>query len=111
MDTCALVAFLTAFLYLGTAEIIQQLGLFDTNENTKIYKAEILKRITSHSLASCTQNCLSNSLCTSFNYDTLSKSNRFCELYKDDGNAGLVDERGWVCGHLLKRQKLVKSKF
>ena len=111
MNICVLVPFLTAFRYLGTAEIIQQLGLFDTNENTKIYKAEILKRLTSHSVVSCTQNCLSNSLCTSFNYDTLSKSKRFCELYKDDGKARLVDEHGWVCGHLIKRQKLVKSKF
>ena len=105
MNIYALVAFLTAFLYLGTAEIIQQfrVGLFDTNENTKIYKAEIFKRITGHSLVSCTQNCLSNSLCTSFNYDTLSKRKRLCELYKDDGKARFVEERGWVCGHLLKR--------
>lgn len=111
MNTCALVAFLTAFLCLGTAEIIQQLGLFDINENKKIYTAEILKRLTSHSLVSCTQNCLTNSLCTSFNYDTLSKSKRFCELYKDDEKSRLVDERGWMCGHLLKRQKFVESKF
>ena len=102
MNIYALVAFLTAFLYLGTAEIIQQFGLFDTNENSKIYKAEILKHITSHSLVSCTQNCLSNSLCT-FNYDTLSKRKRLSELYKDDGKSRLVEERGWVCGHLLKR--------
>ncbi|XP_068680267.1 keratin, type I cytoskeletal 10-like [Montipora foliosa] len=96
------------FLCLGSAQIIQQSGLFSTKENTKIHEGDMIKLQETQSFVACTHSCLSDPLCTSFNYDTLSRNTGFCELYKDSGMARLIDERGWVCGHLLEKQKTVK---
>ncbi|KAL9980468.1 hypothetical protein ACROYT_G009067 [Oculina patagonica] len=67
----------------------------------------MIKRQTTRSLVSCTQECLSEPLCASFNYDGTARQG-VCELYKEGHEMKLTHEPGWLCGHLLDRKKIVK---
>ena len=104
-------ALLAVFLYLGKAEIIQRSALFNTKENARVDAGNIIKRQRTRSLVSCTQECLSEPLCASFNYDSSSEKRRFCELYTDGEEATLTQEPGWLCGYLLDKRESVKRKF
>ena len=104
-------AVLAVFLYVGSAEIVQRSALFNTKENVKVFAGDMIKRHRSQSFVSCTQMCLSEPLCASFNYDSSPKSRGFCELYKDGEGVELINEVGWVCGHLLNKQQFVKRKY
>ena len=101
---------LLVLLHTGTSEFVQRSALFDTKENLKVEVGAMIKRQTSRSLVSCTQDCLSEPMCTSFNYDGRA-SQGVCELYKEGDEMQLIQEPGWLCGHLLgERKKIVKRK-
>ena len=102
-------AVLIVFLHTGSSEFIQRSALFDTKENLKVDGGVMIKRQTTRSLVSCTQECLSEPLCTSFNYDGKA-SQGVCELYKEGNYMQRTQEPGWLCGHLLERKKIVKRK-
>ncbi|KAJ7391168.1 odorant binding [Desmophyllum pertusum] len=69
----------------------------------------MIKRQTTRSVVSCTQECLSEPLCSSFNFHSSSASQGVCELYKDGDEMKLTHKPGWFCGHILgERQKKVK---
>ena len=110
MSLFAFQAILVIFLHPGSGEIVQRSALFDTKENLKVDVGNMIKRQTTRSLVSCTQECLSEPLCASFNYDGKT-SQGVCELYKGGNELKLTHEPGWLCGHLLERKKIVKGKF
>lgn len=109
MSTFVSGAILIVLLHTGSSEFIQRSALFDTKENLKVDIGAMIKRKTTRSLASCTQECLSEPLCTSFNYDGKA-SQGVCELYGEGNEMKLTQEPGWLCGHLLERKKIVKRK-
>lgn len=109
MSTFVSGAILIVLLHTGSSEFIQRSALFDTKENLKVDIGAMTKRQTTRSLASCTQECLSEPLCTSFNYDGKA-SQGVCELYGEGIEMQLTQEPGWLCGHLLERKKIVKRK-
>ena len=100
---------LVIFLRTGCSVIIQRSAFFNTKENLKVDVGNMIKRQTTRSLVSCTQECLSEPLCASFNYDGTARQG-VCELYKDGGEMKLTHEPGWLCGQLLERKKIVKRK-
>ena len=102
-------AVLIILLPTGSSQFIQRSALFDTRENLKVNVGVMIKRQTTRSLISCTQECLSEPLCKSFNYDGKT-SQGVCELYEDGNDMQLTQEPGWLCGHLLERKKIVKRK-
>lgn len=103
-------AILVVILHPGSTEIVQRSALFNTQENLKVDVGDMIKRQTTRSLVSCTQECLSEPLCSSFNYDSTA-SQGVCELYKEGNEMKLTHEPGWLCGHLLERKKIVKRKL
>lgn len=102
-------AIVVVLLHPGCSEVVQRSALFDTKENLKVDAGAMIKRQTTRSLVSCTQECLSEPLCTSFNYDGKA-SQGVCELYGEGNEMKLTHEPGWLCGHLLQRKKVVKRK-
>ena len=102
-------AILIVFLHTGSSEFIQRSALFDTKEDIKVDVGVMIKRQRTRGLASCTQECLSEPLCASFNYDGKA-SQGVCELYEAGNEMQLTKEPGWLCGHLLERKKIVKRK-
>ena len=111
MYACVFQTILVLIFCLGSAEIVQRSAFFETKQNAKVYTGRLIKRQKTHSSVSCTQKCLSEPLCASFNYDSSSKSQGFCELFKDGGEVKLIEEPGWICGHILKKQQIVKRKL
>ena len=103
-------AVLIIFLPTRSSESIQRSALFDTRENLKVNVGVMIKRQTTRSLISCTQECLSEPRCKIFNYDGKS-SQGVCELYEDGNDMQPTQEPGWLCGHLLERKKIVKRKW
>ena len=110
MSIFAFGAILVVFLHTGSSEIVHRSALFYTEENLKVDGCALIKRRTTRSLASCTQECLSEPLCASFNYDGKA-SQGVCELYEEGNDMHLTQEHGWLCGHLLERKKIVKRKL
>ena len=110
MYACVFHTVLSLVLCLG-AEIVQRSALFETKQNAKVYAGRLIKRQRTHSSVSCTQKCLSEPLCASFNYDSSSNGQGLCELFKDDGEVKLIKEPGWMCGHILDKQQAVKRKL
>ena len=113
MQNYVFVAFLAVFVRRGRGEIVQRWALVNTMENARVDNGDLIKRQRTQSLMSCTQQCLSEPLCASFNYDLSSAradSRRFCELYKDGEGVQLIREPGWLCGHLHDERKIVKRK-
>ena len=102
---------LVMLFHLVNAEIVQRSGIFETKENTKVYTGDMIKRHRIPNYFSCTQRCLSEPLCATFNYYSSAKSNGFCELYKDGGRMELANEPGWTSGYLLHKQQIVKRKL
>ena len=106
-------AILVVFLHTGSSEVVERSALFYTKENLKVDVGTLIKRRTTRSLASCTQECLSEPWCASFNYDGKA-SQGVCELYEEGDDMQLTQEQGWLCGHLLERtsfeEKIVKRK-
>ena len=102
-------AILIVFLHTGSSEVIQRSALFDTMEDLKVDGGVMIKRERTRSLASCTQECLSEPLCASFNYDGKA-SQGVCELFEAGNEIQLIQEPGWLYGHLLERKKIVKRK-
>ena len=110
MSLFAFGAVLVVFLHSGSSEVVQRSALFYTKENLKVGVGAMIKRQTTRSLASCTQACLSEPLCTSFNYDGKA-SQGVCELYEEGNDMQLTQEPGWLCGQILERKKIVKRKL
>lgn len=111
MYVCWLQTTLVMLLHMVNTEIVQRSGLFETKENTKVYTGDMIKRQRTPNYLSCTQRCLSEPLCASFNYHSSAKSNSFCEIYKDGGRMELANEPGWTSGYLLHKKEIVKRKL
>ena len=94
-------AILIVFLHTGSSEVVQRSALFDTKENVKREVGAMIKRQTTRSLTSCTQECLSEPLCASFNYN----GKGVCELYEEGNEMQLSQEPGWLYGHLLEQKR------
>ena len=86
-------AILIVFLHTGSSEFIQRSALFEIKEDLKVDVGTIIKRQTARSLTSCTQECLSEPLCASFNYDGKA-SQGVCELYEAGNEMQLTQEPG-----------------
>lgn len=91
--------------------IYRRAALFNTLENFRVINGDLIKRQRSQSLGTCTQQCLSELSCASFNFCSSSESRGFCELYKDGGDVTLSAKPGWLCGKLLDKRQFVKRKF
>lgn len=91
--------------------IHRRAALFNTLENFRVIDGDLIKRQRSQSLGTCTQQCLSEPSCASFNFGSSSDSRGFCELYKDGGDVTLSAKPGWLSGKLLDKRQFVKRKF
>jgi len=109
MSSLVFRAILVVLLHTGSSEFVQRSALFDTKENCKVDVGAMIKRQTTRSLVSCTQECLAEPLCTSFNYDGKTGEG-VCELYEEGNGMVLTQEPGWLCGRLLERNKIVERK-
>ena len=100
---------IAVYLRRGVGQTIhRRAALFNTVENFRVINGDLIKRQRSQSLGTCTQQCLSEPSCASFNFGSSSDSRGFCELYKDDGDVTLSVKTGWLCGKLLDKRQLVK---
>ncbi|XP_022798682.1 ALK tyrosine kinase receptor-like [Stylophora pistillata] len=103
-------ALMFIFLQSGRSEIIKRSVFFNTNENVRLDSSEIISRQTSRGALSCSQKCLSEPLCSVFNYGSTSASQGICELYKTSSDGmKLIHESGWLCGHLHGPRKMFKA--
>ena len=109
MSSLVFRAILVVLLHTGSSEFVQRSALFDAKENFKVDVGAMIKRQTTRSLVSCTQECLAEPLCASFNYDGKT-SEGVCELYEEGNGMQLTQQPGWLCGQLLERKKIVKRK-
>lgn len=109
MSSLVFRAILVVLLHIGSSKFVQRSALFETKENFKVDVGPMIKRQTTRSLVSCTQECLAEPLCTSFNYDGKTGEG-ICELYEERNGMQLTQEPGWLCGQLLERKKIVKRK-
>ena len=104
-----LAAVIAVYLRRGVGQTIhRRAALFNTVENFRVVNGDLIERQRNQSLGTCTQQCLSEPPCASFNFGSSSDSRGFCELYKDGGDVTLSAKTGWLCGKLLDKRQFVK---
>lgn len=107
------VTYFTSIFILLLSELaaFQRSAVFDAKENRRLDGSVLRERRGSDSLT-CAHWCLSEPLCTSFNYQISSGQRTLCELKHASQNdeRSLRTESGWLHGALILKTQKKKKK-